>query len=100
MKIAPFEIKEYIFFRKTREKMFYKLTELKLNTIEKEIDHLRIEGHYLKPGKCYEELCANISENIAYLEEIKKDIVYYRLHGKMRTKKHSLYSKYYQYNRA
>lgn len=100
MKIAPFEIKEYIFFRKTREKMFYKLTELKLNLINQEMDRLKIEKAYMKPGRISDQLINNINENLEYLQEVKADIIYFRKHDKMRSKKHSTYGKYYKAQRA
>lgn len=100
MKIAPFELKNYYFFKKTREALFYKLTEIKLNIVESEMERLFAELHHLKYGKNYYNVYANIKENLEYLNEVKSDIVYFRLHGEMRSKKHSLYSKYYQYNRA
>lgn len=100
MIIKPFETREFIFFRKTREALFYKLTEYKLNTVENEIDRLNLEKYYMKPGKVSNKLIENINENLEYLSEIKQDIIYFRLHGQMRSKKHSSYSKYYKLYRA
>lgn len=95
MIIKPFEVKEYILFKKTREALFYKQTEKQLDRVNWEIDRLYfIAMHLKKTGKNTKELCDNIAENLDYLHEVREDIIYFRLHSKMRPKKSTLYKKF------